>query len=206
MDDAYVNARWSGLTNRQRAVLIGIYQGLRNYSGEPDIGIDSIREFIPGFVPTGYLVPELTNLVALNFLKEHDSSRWGGPSFELTGVGLRAIEISLYETQIPAADRFVNLNHNTTDRDTAVSAFETLADALMTQAPNDLFATADQRLLVVSELRYTVGLLRLPEIRVGRLAACSPLLVWLADRAAGGVIGDLAMAALKALAPLIGLG
>jgi hypothetical protein len=118
-------------------------------------------------------------------------------------------DLSEDEPTIPAADRFVSRSDNQIAFDQVVSALDGVAEAVRTTRPNSLFASDEERLYVASELEGIASAMSHGVARVATLmAAIAPaggVLIWLAKEAAGGVIGDAASAAAKAIAVLLGL-
>lgn len=107
--------------------------------------------------------------------------------------------------RIPAADRFVAVNHNSDDYLVAKKAIQDLAEAV--RGSNDLFANPDERLLVVSEIEAVVSYLTHAKIRAAYVWSATRLpavIGWLAKEAGSGIIRDFATKAIKALLALVG--
>jgi hypothetical protein len=104
---------------------------------------------------------------------------------------------------VPASDRIVRRDDNSAAFDEAV---HTLDEAISAVAKaNDIGdLTAGERDLVLSQLHEGRKLFDLAEIKVSAIRALvEPKLRWLADKAAGAVVGNLALAALAAIAKLM---
>ena len=178
--------------------------------GLPEDDLDAIRST---GVPRGILQPliaALRNKDYLTYEKDHSD---GNYYFQPSHKCLQLIEGKLSDPQrdsdadnlIPASDRFVRLDDNAQIRDEAVKALDELVDALNHKAPNDLFARAEDRLAVVSEVRSLSDQLKAPVIRaqvIAQAMADKGLLKWLALATAAGPVGDAATAVLTFLARL----
>ena len=112
----------------------------------------------------------------------------------------------------PASDRFVKLDDNNPDVASARIALNNLVTELTLRAPNDLFATAETRMAVVSELRTFGDLLKQPLVRAQEIANAinnNSTIKWLSISALGGAVGNYATDILNILAriisPIIGL-
>jgi len=103
---------------------------------------------------------------------------------------------------VPAADRFVDLNHNSAAYREAVEALKKAEEAV--SEAND-YDDLDDRELRVAEISATRRLLQSTRVRVAAITmVAGPTLTWLAEKFAGGVIGQLASAAWKAIGQLLG--
>ena len=123
-------------------------------------------------------------------------------------LNLTLLSDSVSAELIPAADRFVSLDHNSREYREAVDAVAVLADTIrVTNSP--IFADEGQRLAVLSEVNGIQGLLKATTVRVAAVWQAvreHGVLRWLASAGAGGVLGNVAYDALKALSNLIGWG
>lgn len=151
----------------------------------------------------------------------------GGMHVELLGQGLDAAEdlrqepgeapAALNTTTltdsasaelIPGSDRFVTLDHNSREYREAVDAVAALENAIrVTNLP--IFADEGQRLAVLSEVQGIQGLLKATTVRVAAVWQAvreNGVLRWLTNAGAGGVLGNVAYDALKALSNLLGWG
>jgi hypothetical protein len=103
-----------------------------------------------------------------------------------------------WEEEVPAADRFVPLDHNSQAYKEADEALEQLAEEL--DGKNDLFANAEERLAVVSEVKSIQTALAGHSIRAVTVAAItrgSGTLSWLTTEAFSGSIRALATKAIE---------
>lgn len=107
---------------------------------------------------------------------------------------------------IPAADRFVPLNHNSGAFADAASALERLEDTV--RSSNGLSVTQEERLAVVSEVRSLRALLDAPTVRVRAIWEAvrgSGVIAWLAKQSAEAVVQAAVIAAATTLLVLVGL-
>ncbi len=107
------------------------------------------------------------------------------------------------EELAPASDRIVRRDDNSAAFDEAVNALDE-AISVVAKANDIGDLNAGERMAVLSQLRESQKLFALPEIKVSAIKALiEPALRWLADKAAGGLVGNAAVAALAAIAKLM---
>jgi hypothetical protein len=106
--------------------------------------------------------------------------------------------------QVPASDRIVRLDDNAPGRADAIEALEKI-EALLVSGSNDLALTADERMVVLSEISPLRQRLESKIVRIGEFVMAvskgAPL-VWLADKMVGTIVGSLALAAIAGLVTL----
>lgn len=158
-------------------------------------------------IPRPFVSAALNSLVDKGFLTiDHDSD--GDRFWTITPeIASDAYEFWLddYDVEklhqsrdIPAADRFVPINHNSPDYREAQETLERLEEVLT--GANDLFANAEERLAVVSEVQGIRAALNGRSIRASTVAAItrsSGTLSWLATEAFSGTIRALASKAVE---------
>jgi hypothetical protein len=140
----------------------------------------------------------------------------GGHSVEMTASGLLEAEelrarltaenAQASSANVPAADRFVSQSDNEAAFTEAAQRLTALVDAV--RGANDLFADADERLAVESELEGIQRLLSGPKVRaaaIWEVVTGNGVVRWLANHAVGGVVAALAVTAAGALAKVVGL-
>ena len=127
-----------------------------------------------------------------------DATSGDGPAGAITGFGMQEAERLMV-----AAEQTVELDHSAPEYQRATSALGAVTEAVRksngyaSSEPED----REQRL---AELEAAKELLKPKRARLGALlAVVMPVLLWLADHFAGGVIGDLASEAVAALKALI---
>jgi hypothetical protein len=107
---------------------------------------------------------------------------------------------------IPAANRFVSRSDNEEAFNEVVTALEGVAEAVSQERSNSLFACSEHRLYVVSEIGGIAYAMRTGVARVRDLwDAIEPnnILRWLSKQAVGGVVGNYASDAIKAIIRLL---
>ena len=111
-----------------------------------------------------------------------------------------------------AANKFLRriVSFHPKDNSAAFEASKTALDQLSeaVRGSNDLFASADERLQVSSEIDQVKGLISTPIVRVAAIwdaAKNNTLLRWLAEQTASGIVRDLASKALEYLDHLLQL-
>ncbi|HEY3847963.1 MAG TPA: hypothetical protein VGL95_12710 [Acetobacteraceae bacterium] len=105
---------------------------------------------------------------------------------------------------VPAADRFVSLNHNSPEYTKAEAALDELTEAI--RGSNDLFADPDQKLAVLSEMDDLRTRLKGPVVRAASIwysLQRTGAVGWLATEAGAGLVRDLAVKAFHALATFL---
>lgn len=108
---------------------------------------------------------------------------------------------------IPAADRFVALDHNSAEYKNAVESVDRLTNAIRT-TNIPLFVDQSQRLAVMREAEGIRNLLNGTSVRLAAIAQhirAGGFLPWLVVAAGAGVVGNYAYAAIEALRRLVGL-
>src|SRR6185437_9536107 len=104
---------------------------------------------------------------------------------------------------VPASDRIVTLNHNSDAYKETVETLDKLEDAV--EQAND-YPDAEDKEQRLAELSAGKRLLSSARVRVAAaVAVLSPLLLWLADKFVGSLIGQIAQTAWQALKVLFGL-
>lgn len=116
---------------------------------------------------------------------------------------LRAANASAEE--IPAADRLVTLDHNSSAYQSAVTSLDEVTKA--TVGSNELGSNVPtEKERVVAELEAGRHLLKARQIRVqAALQLLLPALRWIGDHAGGTIVGALVTAAIAALAAVFGI-
>ena len=119
------------------------------------------------------------------FLEQLGRAYW-----ELSEEGLEAfnsdevlVDVQQW-TEVPASDRVVRIDHNAPINNEALDTLDHLTEALRAK-PNDLPLTADERVVILSEMeslanRLKAGCIRLAELTTA--TAKSGLLRWLLDK------------------------
>jgi hypothetical protein len=179
--------------------------------------------FMPGWVRKAADVFERRGWIELSRTIEGGVD--AGLHAALTGEGLEAAEKLLSQLTepvaitdrvegtdtveaevIPAADRFVQLDHNSAEYKHAVESMEQLTEAIrITNIP--LFADESQRLAVIREVKGINDLLNGASVRLAAVAQQirkGGVLRWLAKAAGSGVVGTYAHQAVEALRRLFG--
>lgn len=104
--------------------------------------------------------------------------------------GLRAA-LRIYGKQVPASDRVVSLGHNSGE---ALEKVDQIIAAV--QAANDLPGDEEDREQLIAELSAARRILEASKIRLQTLkSTLGPPLKWLAEKAAGSVVGKIASSA-----------
>jgi len=102
---------------------------------------------------------------------------------------------------IPATDRVVHLDHNSAAYEQAIEALEETEKVVSSANDYEDSQDKEQRL---AELSATRRLLASTRVRVGAVTAIAgPALAWLAEKFAGGIIGQLASATWKLITNLL---
>ena len=137
-----------------------------------------------------------------------DSSLSGGtsavPSAGTSPIfvaGKTEISMLAIEGFVPASDRIVRLDDNAPGRLEAIENLHQI-EKILESGNNELKLTADERIVIVSEIKPLRERLLKKHVRVGEVCSAvtkgSPL-VWLLDKAAGHAVGIVITAALAAL-------
>jgi hypothetical protein len=104
--------------------------------------------------------------------------------------GLKAAA-RVFSPEIPASDRVVTLGHNSPEQIEALQKIDELIVAV-TEA-NDFPGTQEDKEQTVAELSAGRKLLEAAKVRVASIReVLQPKLNWLADKAAGAIVGILA--------------
>ncbi len=130
----------------------------------------------------------------------------GGILVVLTGEGLEEAE-SLKSSLVPAADRFVHIDDNSGKREAAQEAVERLAAEV--RKSNSLFINGAEKDTVETELTGLRTLLNGSVVRaqsIWQTISGNGVVRWIAQQSVGAAIGALALAAIAALAALLGFG
>ena len=107
--------------------------------------------------------------------------------------------------EIPASDRFVSLNHNAPEYTEAREAFDSLANAV--DGANDLFADANEKMAVLSEIRFLKENIEKPSVRIAQFwqAINRPgILAWLAEQTSSAIVRDGAVKLVSEIAKIFG--
>lgn len=107
--------------------------------------------------------------------------------------------------EVPAAGRVVPINHNTSEVREVKATLDTLIAGI--RGVNDLFADADEKLAIESELRDLREAMEGPTVRLRRMydaVQTNGVIKWLADKAGGGIVSAAATAATIAILRWIG--
>lgn len=149
---------------------------------------------------------KLSKFVELKIFKEDSDesgqSRW----WEFTADGAEFSYNLLGAEYIPAADRFVPINHNSQEVAEAKSALEKLEKRIKTS--NELTASQSERLAMISEIQGVRQLLDQPAVRIASIWAAtknSGILAWLATHTADAAITALATEVVGHLFKICGL-
>lgn len=128
----------------------------------------------------------------------------GRPSADITPIltdTRSQIGMLDFEGLAPASDRIVRLDDNAPGRLEAIENLDKI-EKLLESGNNELKLTADERIVIVSEIKPLRERLLKKHVRVGEVCNAvtkgSPL-VWLLDKAAGHAVGIVITAALAAL-------
>ena len=141
--------------------------------------------------------------ISINGIREVEAA------IAIPGSAISKISEQLHsQKSVPAADRFVTLNHNSADY---ISAVQALRD-IRTKAPTDnefcdLVADENDRALIYSEIDSAITLLASLKVRAEAFDKNSYLvrtLTWLADKLVGNAIGQLAKNAVDYITKLFG--
>jgi hypothetical protein len=190
---------FSGLDKLERDAFVGVVK----YLVDGDfayLDVADLRGASIAGVPRPFLKMALTLLAAKGFLDVHFKDE-EPDSFEIhpdiisdTHLFVEAgyeVPAAAQNDEIPAADRFVPINHNSPGHREADEALEQI-EAQLT-GNNELFADADQRLAVVREVHGIREALQERFIRVQVLLTyVQGPLTWLASQFFSGVIRTLA--------------
>jgi hypothetical protein len=106
---------------------------------------------------------------------------------------------------IPASDRTVRRDDNSAAFDEAAKVLNETIEAI--EKANDIGdLTAEERSIVLSQLREGRKLFDFPEIKISAVkATIEPALRWILDKAVGTVVGATVLAALGAIGAAVGL-
>lgn len=130
----------------------------------------------------------------------------GEPYWELTEAGLSYWQGAPDPIGIPASDRFVTLDHNQPEVQAARAAVNDLVERV--EGANDLFANDEDRLVAIREVKSLRDALAAPRQRLAALWQAtqeSSVISFIAREAAGGVVGEVALKVLAAVAALIAI-
>jgi hypothetical protein len=128
----------------------------------------------------------------------NDASSGDGFAGALNGLGMQQAERIM-----GAAEQTVELDHSAPEYQRATAALGAVTEAVR-QSNDYASSEPEDREQRLAELEAAKGLLKPKRARLGALlAVVLPVLGWLADHFAGGVIGDLASEAIAALKALI---
>lgn len=122
-----------------------------------------------------------------------------------TMIGGGATEPDTDINAVPAADRFVGIDHNSTEFQEAGKALEELVAEV--RGSNELSVNAEDRACILSEVQSLRELIKLPRVRVSVIVDAtreSGILGWLAKEIGSGVIKALASKAIDLLLKLFG--
>lgn len=166
-----------------------------------------------------FVEPRFRRIIASGTITDNDDRAEGAGTFEdpapsagtaftpVSSSGLNPNTVFAADaaeaTIIPASDRFVTLDHNAPAYADAVAKIAELTQAV--RGANDLFANADDRLAVLSEIEGIGAMLRQKVVRVGavaQLARQEGTLAYLAAKT--GVIGNAAYDLIKFFLGFIG--
>lgn len=108
-------------------------------------------------------------------------------------------------SEIPAADRFVSVEHNQPEYADTLKAI----DDFIEKAPTDnlfcdLVVSEDDRAVIMSEAITLKNLIEAPKVNPNTVTALGFGFLWLAENLAGGLIGELAAVIYKGVMALIG--
>jgi hypothetical protein len=123
------------------------------------------------------------------------------------GDGDRIIATANVEQDIPAADRFVSVDHNSRQFSDADQALEKLEESI--KDSNELSVQPDERLALMREIAGFRDYIKLPSVRVSAIWSAvsgSGTLGWLRSQSLSGIVQAAAQAAVNALLKLVGLG
>lgn len=204
----------------QKALLVGLARADR----ETDVSRIELKvvaeEYVGGF-ERGWIRKAAATFRSRGWAEIHQFIG-GGDDGEiyatLTGEGLAAAEEILSSDAdvlervrqsfgaIPAADRVVRLDDNAPGRAEALRALNDI-EAGLASGSNTLPLTADERIVILSEMKPLSDGLRRGIVRIGALiAALAPvggLLPWVADKLAGHALTSSVDAAVGALSALL---
>ncbi len=115
------------------------------------------------------------------------------------------IETNHSSDAVPAANRFVSVNHNSVHFENTVKAL----DEFIEKAPTDnsfcdLVVSDDDRAVIMSEALTLKSMLVAPKLNPNTVTAIAFAFLWLAENLAGGIIGELAAAIYKGAMALVG--
>lgn len=210
-------------TTRADLLLMALHRFCLDNPERAEIDADDLSRIRPGF-PVGFVAATMEQLLNLEFVRKIriEDVGFGTATYVLTDRGLREAESLVAQAPseatiilsdrveaevIPAADRFVTLDHNSAEYREAVTAIDNLVTAIET-TNNQLFADKAQRLAVVREVKGIRTLLEDASVRISAIAQHvrdGGVLTWLVQKARDGVIGNYAYAAIEALRRLVGL-
>jgi hypothetical protein len=171
--------------------------------------MDSLAErgFVEFFPSKPHLTVDFGGLAGSKPITIDSPKAW-----RLTALGARASfgePLDEYQPspdmEVPASDRVVRLDDNAPGRAEAIAHLEEV-ERVLSSNPNDLELTADERMVVLSEIRPFAKRLRDGWVRVGELRAAvtkGSMLVWLTDKLAGAGIVCAITLALGALGKLL---
>jgi hypothetical protein len=178
---------WPEKTTQQLGLKLRLFRLLGNKNIQP-------HEFCSNFL---YVEGDLNAMVA-NIIRQ---------LFAPLGRELRRYIIRETERQqtfslpIPATDRVVHLNHNSAAYEETIGAIEETEKAISIANDYDDLQDKEQRLAELSAARRLLASTR---VRVGAVTAIAgPVLGWLAENFAGGIIGQLASTAWKLITNLL---
>jgi hypothetical protein len=171
--------------SKRQIVLLGNLREWLNLPGSKGVLEDSSIPNLPTYLPAAEVRVLLHEATTGNLLRyddgilhpklPHIENRPFGPHWVFTQQGLDVLElkgnlVSRIEINqpIPAADRFVRIDHNSGEIKEIKEALDDLEGK--TSRSNDLFATQDEKLAVLSELSNLQKLFAGEWLRVGALA------------------------------------
>jgi hypothetical protein len=106
--------------------------------------------------------------------------------------GLRAAQKVFGEPAVPASDRIVSIGHNSPEQKQALEKIDQLVEAV--KEANDLPGGPEEKEQLIAELSAGRKLLEASVVRVGALrATLQPALRWILEKAAGTIVGKIAI-------------
>jgi hypothetical protein len=206
---------------REDLILGAIYDFFATNPRATAISREQLIASLDGQVAAGLLVPTIYDLMRRKLMRRKLLTTGAmspldrDPRYELTPTGILAVEQSRAslgsegdttdDAEIPASDRVVRLDDNSSEREEAVTAL-TKIEEVLGSASNSLPLEAQEREVIESELRGLRQRLQAGWIRLGDLWQAvtkgSPL-VWLADKVAGLTLGAVVTGAITAIGLLL---
>jgi hypothetical protein len=142
----------------------------------------------------------------LAYSHDNDTSYYEISSYYADDLWEMSQKLSADGIQIPASDRFVQLDHNSKEFKETISKLEEIEERV--QKSNDLVADKSERLAIIREVKTLRENLNEKVVRTGSILAStrdSGILLWLSQHCSDAVLNVLAAEAISHILKLFGM-